>query len=367
MPTNDFLPFCPTDTGTNILSQSDYIAAADRTSGNKTGIASSKLNNKAIRQSNAITSQLAQLISNQTGTDVLDDANSAKLLAQLTAAISPLPPLFDQILSGTGTYNKKYVFFLGSGSATIGATYTHNSFTYTVIATVTSASQIILSGNGDPLTSGTLSKSSGTGDSTITFFAVRAPINYRVTMVGGGGGGSGSGASSPSSPGGNGGTSFFGSSLLTTTGGDGGAWAGGGGFGGSATVNSPALPLIAVNGGGGGGAIGVAAASAQPGMAGAASALGGGGNTANSGSTVATQGGDGQTNTGGGGGAAGGPASSYCGSAGGSGAYLEAIIPNPAPTYTYQVGTGGTQGPAGGSGALGGNGGSGLIVVEVHF
>jgi len=48
MATNNFLPFSPTDTGTNLLTQVEYAAATDRTIGNQPGVASSKLNNKAI-------------------------------------------------------------------------------------------------------------------------------------------------------------------------------------------------------------------------------------------------------------------------------------------------------------------------------
>ena len=54
MGTNNFLPFCPTDSGTNLLTQGEYAVIATRTTGNQPGIASSKLNNKAIRQANAV-------------------------------------------------------------------------------------------------------------------------------------------------------------------------------------------------------------------------------------------------------------------------------------------------------------------------
>lgn len=88
-PTNDFLPFCPTDTGTNLLDESDYTAAADRVSGNKPGIASAKLNNKALRQSSYVVSQLAQFISNTLAADVLDNATPSALLAQIQNAFRP--------------------------------------------------------------------------------------------------------------------------------------------------------------------------------------------------------------------------------------------------------------------------------------
>lgn len=88
MSINNFLPFAPTDTGTNLLTQSQYAAASDRTNGNQPGVASSKLNNKALRQSAFITSQFAQWISNVLAQDVLDDGVPANLLAQLYAALA---------------------------------------------------------------------------------------------------------------------------------------------------------------------------------------------------------------------------------------------------------------------------------------
>jgi|SRR6266487_885115 len=64
-----------------------------------------------------------------------------------------------------------YKFTVTSASATAGATYTNNGVTYTVLATISSATTLYLSGNGAPAASGTLTKASGTGDSTITFSA----------------------------------------------------------------------------------------------------------------------------------------------------------------------------------------------------
>lgn len=89
--TNDLLPFCPTDTGSNLLTESEYLAAADRTSGNKPGVASSKLVNKALRQAAFIASNFAQYLVNKTGLNVVDDANDANLLAVITAGLATPP------------------------------------------------------------------------------------------------------------------------------------------------------------------------------------------------------------------------------------------------------------------------------------
>lgn len=85
-PTNDFLPFCGTDTGSNLLSQSDYVADAQRPVGNQPGVARSKLVNKAARQAAWIAAQFAQFISSRTGDDVLDDQNSGNILATMAKA-----------------------------------------------------------------------------------------------------------------------------------------------------------------------------------------------------------------------------------------------------------------------------------------
>lgn len=90
---NDFLPFASTDTGTNLLTESQYLAAANRTSGNQPGLASSRLMNKAFRQSSFIIANFAQWISNKLTADVLDNANNATILGQITQALAQNQPL----------------------------------------------------------------------------------------------------------------------------------------------------------------------------------------------------------------------------------------------------------------------------------
>jgi hypothetical protein len=90
MATNNFLAFCPTDSGTNLLTQGEYAIAADRTVGNQPGVASSKLNNKALRQASVIVSQLAQYLSDKMATNILDDGNLANVLALMNSGFAPL-------------------------------------------------------------------------------------------------------------------------------------------------------------------------------------------------------------------------------------------------------------------------------------
>ena len=78
------------------------------------------------------------------------------------------------ITNPTGTtfrYTYYYSFTVTAANATIGATYTNNNQTFTVLATITGGTTLTMSGTGAPSTSGTLTKASGTGDATITFSA----------------------------------------------------------------------------------------------------------------------------------------------------------------------------------------------------
>lgn len=284
-----------------------------------------------------------------------------------SASVTNVAPTFQKFTSGSGTYNKNYTFIITSGSATVGATYTNNSVTFTVYATVASATQVVMSGNGAPAASGTLTKASGTGDSTLTFSAAKAPLYLKVRMVGGGGGSSGSGTSGTGGAGGAGGSTTFGSSLLTAGGGSGGATSGGGGTvstGGTATINSPAVGTGLTGGSGGGADYSASTATYLMGSPGGNSAFGGGG-----GGVSQTGAGAGATNTGGGGGGAGSNAvnSVWGGAGGGAGAFIDALLTSPSATYAYGVGAAGTAGTAGTSGAVGLAGGSGYIEVWEYY
>lgn len=112
MSTNDFLPFCATDTGSNLESQADYLADAGRLIGNQPGIASSKFVNKAMRQSAFIMSQIAQYISNQTGSDVLDNADTSALLALIGSTFIPW-----NVVAKTTTYTAVIKDFINASAA----------------------------------------------------------------------------------------------------------------------------------------------------------------------------------------------------------------------------------------------------------
>lgn len=99
MATNEILQFAETDTGTNLLTQAEYLADAQRPIGNQPGVARSKLVNKALRQASLIAAGLAEYIAdNQANniTDALTPQNIADYLqAAITGALGVTPPQFD--------------------------------------------------------------------------------------------------------------------------------------------------------------------------------------------------------------------------------------------------------------------------------
>ena len=264
------------------------------------------------------------------------------------------PPTYQKLISGT-SYNVNFAFAILTGSATVGATYTHNSVTYTVFETVASANIIILSGNAAPLASGTLTKASGTGDTTLTFIQSFAPKSLEVQAVAAGGGGSGISNGVGYVAGGNGTATIF--NGVTANAGGGSALdipgAGGSAGAGTATYRIP-------GGQGNGGSL---TSNTIPGGSGGGTFFGGNG----AGGTSASSGGNGALNTGAGGGGSGGNTVWSAGpmSGGGGGEYFFLKINNPVATYTYQIGVGGAKGD--GTSADGGVGADGMIIIKTEY
>lgn len=83
-----------------------------------------------------------------------------------------------------------YNFTVTAANVNEGDTYTNNGQTFTIRQTYTGATTIKTSGTGDPATSGTLTRATGTGDATITFSAfsiaprlVSQYIEYHVNDI----------------------------------------------------------------------------------------------------------------------------------------------------------------------------------------
>jgi hypothetical protein len=86
MPVQQFVPFA-TGLGANVEGQSAYILDALRTAGNQRGMASSSLNNKALRQGTFVTAAISQFIADVLNEDVLDNADLAGYEDQFERAI----------------------------------------------------------------------------------------------------------------------------------------------------------------------------------------------------------------------------------------------------------------------------------------
>ncbi len=129
MATNNFKPF-GIGAGANVTSQSDYEALAALLTGFQSGKASSAQINKALRQSTVMASILAQFISDSAGVDVLDNGNTASILANLKSGMTALTPgrlLNVQVFYNSGTYTatpgtkKVIVEMVGGGAGSAGS------------------------------------------------------------------------------------------------------------------------------------------------------------------------------------------------------------------------------------------------------
>ncbi len=89
MATNDFKPFAGA-VSANVTDQADYEVLPALLSGFSSGVASSAQVNKALRQGTAIASVVAQFISDQTSSDVLDDGDTGGLKTKLLSALISL-------------------------------------------------------------------------------------------------------------------------------------------------------------------------------------------------------------------------------------------------------------------------------------
>lgn len=298
------------------------------------------------------------------------NATKYTTVANVTAAVLGTVPKIhpvSQRFTASGTYNLPYAFIITSGNATTGATYTNNSVTFTVVNTVASATLVHMTGSGAPAASGTLTKASGTGDTTLTFSSALAPTYLEITAAGGGAGGPGGGNNGTGGAGGAGGDTTFGGTLVVAVGG------GSTGQTGNGTPAGASFAAPAYNAGSAPGsisgytAIASAIASFGAGLPGGDNVAFGGGGRA----LANAAGGNAVSNTGGGG-AGGGwtltTGADRLGSGGVSGGTAKAIVPGPlSATYAVVIGAGGTAGTLGTNGYAGGAGGSGQLWATAHY
>lgn len=275
-----------------------------------------------------------------------------------------------QLFSSNGTVTGR-ILGVSSANATVGAVYSLSGFNYTVQQTISGGTTLYVSG-GTALSSGTLTKSSGTGDTTITvtsfisntatYTPTSSSVLYiKVRGVGQGGGGGGSGVTASGGSGGGGTATYFGAGIAVANSGGGGNTydVGGAGGGGGGTLNLSLCSGIVIQGGGG--QPGMFANNASGGSSGLNPLFGGGiGGGTGSGSAGVSYG------SGGGGAGTNGTSNSTGGGGGGAGGF-DIIVPY-ASSFPYFIATGaGGGGTAGTSGNPGGQAQGGYLEITEFY
>lgn len=87
MAINEILPFATTNTGTNLLTQAEYVADAQRPIGHQPGIARSKLANKAMRQASLMAAGVAEFIADYQSQNVTDSLTTQNISDYLANAV----------------------------------------------------------------------------------------------------------------------------------------------------------------------------------------------------------------------------------------------------------------------------------------
>ena len=90
MATNEILRFAETDTGTNLLTQAEYLADAQRPIGNQPGVARSKLVNKALRQSSLIAAGIAEFLADNQSNNITDALTPQNIADYMAAVVRSL-------------------------------------------------------------------------------------------------------------------------------------------------------------------------------------------------------------------------------------------------------------------------------------
>jgi len=367
--THDLSTFSPVLPTTVVGAAGAYLRINDAGDGIVEGATAFDVENAEEYAQAAEAAQIAAEAAQAAAEDAAQDAEDAAALypaldARVTVVEADLSATLriptKQFFTSTGTTNylRNNIFVISSGNASAGATYTNNGVTFTVHQTVSGSTKVVMRGNGNPTASGTLTKTGGTGDNTLTFSRFIPPAYLIVDLYAGGGAGSGSGTGYTA--GGDGGTSSFGS-LISCLGGLGGGLLADfdHGAGQAATITAPAYGQAnkGSDGGGTGSAAGTGGATDRggPGVGG----LNGISNGYNANPNTGSGGGGAGGNTGGGVNNAG---------SGASGSWVRGVIvPTPSASYSITIGAKGVGGNAGSGGVPGGDGADGYgEITEVY-
>ncbi|HCL7278878.1 TPA: hypothetical protein N2X24_000593 [Escherichia coli] len=253
MATNDFKPFA-TGSGANVLSQADYEALSVLASGFLSGKASSAQVNKALRQSSTIAAVLAQFMADSTGSDVLDNGDTALLLNILKSALSNQAEgrlLRIQVFTASGSWTKtagtkqvrikawgaggggKGTDVAGTGAPSgAGGAYVEGLYDVSTI----NGANIVIGAGGAAVAAGNAGDGGDGGDTTITALGISA---------GGGKGGKSAGNSAGGIPGAPSVGTIF---SVAGQGGQGGSGVNLGGVGGASHSSYGGLPHVSSSG-----------------------------------------------------------------------------------------------------------------------
>lgn len=130
--------------------------------------------------------QLSAVTTTTGGTTTL--TATSQQLQSFTGSFSQTVILPDATTMSVGQkfelYNncQPYTFTVTAANATAGATYSNNGQVFTVATTISGGTSLLASGTGAPTASGTLTKTSGTGDATITFSTVIEVTSILLTI-----------------------------------------------------------------------------------------------------------------------------------------------------------------------------------------
>lgn len=90
MATNGILQFAETDTGTNLLTQAEYLADSQRPIGNQPGVARSKLVNKALRQASLIAAGVAEFLADNQANNITDGLTPQNIADYMATVVRSL-------------------------------------------------------------------------------------------------------------------------------------------------------------------------------------------------------------------------------------------------------------------------------------
>lgn len=135
------------------------------------------LNTTSAQTINGVASGSYILQTNGETLQLVSDGSNWQIVNHITVT----PWVDAGVMNPTST--SAYIFTITSSSVTAGAVYTNNSQNYYVTLTIASLTTLTASGTGAPLSSGTLTKVSGTGPATIAFSAVASSVPTKGTAT----------------------------------------------------------------------------------------------------------------------------------------------------------------------------------------